>query len=170
MWPKTSPQNQKNKNLKPAFTNQACCCSVAKSCPTLWDLMDCSTPGFPVLHYLPEFAQTQVHWVNDAIQPSYPIAPFFCPQSFPVLGLIQWVGSSHLFPGLHQFHCLLMLSLFCPFFITLLSSSCLLFNLMCSHYNFSRVLYSPQMWHITKTKNFWAKKKKPYNAQHQKTI
>ena len=37
-----------------------CCCSVAKSCPTLCDLMDCSTPGFPVLHYLLEFAQTHV--------------------------------------------------------------------------------------------------------------
>ena len=38
-----------------------CCCSVAKSCPTLCDPMDCSTPGLPVLHYLPEFAQTHVH-------------------------------------------------------------------------------------------------------------
>ena len=36
--------------------------------------MDCSTPGFPVLHYLPEFAQTHVHWVNDAIQPSHPLS------------------------------------------------------------------------------------------------
>ena len=52
---------------------------------TLWDPMDCSTPGFPVLHYLPEFAQTQVHWVNDAIQPSSSVIPFsFCPQSFSV--------------------------------------------------------------------------------------
>ena len=37
------------------------CCSVAQSCPTLCDPMDCSTPGFPVLHYLPEFAQVYVH-------------------------------------------------------------------------------------------------------------
>ena len=44
-----------------------CCCSVTKSCPTLCDPMDCSTPGFPALHYLPEFAQTHVHWVNDVI-------------------------------------------------------------------------------------------------------
>ena len=44
-----------------------CCCSVAKSCPTLCDPMDCSTPGFPIFHYLPEFAQTHVHWVIDAI-------------------------------------------------------------------------------------------------------
>ena len=38
-----------------------CCCSVAKLCPTLSNLMDCNTPGFPVLHYLLEFAQTYVH-------------------------------------------------------------------------------------------------------------
>ena len=49
------------------------------------NLMDCSTPGFPVLHYLPEFAQVHVHWVNDAIQPSH--LPFSsCPQSFPESG------------------------------------------------------------------------------------
>ena len=50
-------------------------CSVAKSCPTLWDPRDCCTPGFPVLHYLPEFDQTHVHWVDDAIQPSHPLSP-----------------------------------------------------------------------------------------------
>ena len=48
------------------------------------------TPGFPGLHYLPEFAQTHVHRVNDAIQPSHPVTPFSsCHQSF------QWVGSPH---------------------------------------------------------------------------
>ena len=41
----------------------------------LCDPMDCSMPGFPVLHYLPKFAQTQVHWVRDAIQPSHPLSP-----------------------------------------------------------------------------------------------
>ena len=45
-----------------------CCCSVTQSCLTLWDPMDCSMPGFPVLHYLPELAQTHVHWVSDATQ------------------------------------------------------------------------------------------------------
>ena len=50
------------------------CCSVAQSCPTLCNPMDCSTPGFPVLHNLPEFAQTPVHWVSDAIQPSHPLS------------------------------------------------------------------------------------------------
>ena len=51
-----------------------CChCSVAKSCTTLFDPMDCNIPGFPVLHCLLEFAQTYVHWVSDAIQPSHPL-------------------------------------------------------------------------------------------------
>ena len=59
--------------------------------------MDCSMPGFPVHHYLPEFAQTQIHWVDDAIQPSHPSSP----ASPPALnlsqhqGLFQWVGSLH---------------------------------------------------------------------------
>ena len=48
--------------------------SVTKSCQTICDLMNCSTSSFPVLHYLPEFAQTHVHWVSDAIQPSYPLS------------------------------------------------------------------------------------------------
>ena len=44
-------------------TLKAGCCSVAQSCPTLWDPMDCSTPGIPVHHHFPEFAQTHAHWV-----------------------------------------------------------------------------------------------------------
>ena len=47
--------------------------SVAQSCTTLCDLMNRSTPGFPVHHQLPEFTQTHVHWVGDAIQPSHPL-------------------------------------------------------------------------------------------------
>ena len=53
----------------------SCCCSVAKSYLTLCDPVDCSTPGFPVLHYLLEFAQAHVYWVSDAVQPSYPLLP-----------------------------------------------------------------------------------------------
>ena len=49
------------------------CYSVTQSCLTLCDSMDCSTPGFPVLHQLPELAQTHVHWVGDAIKPSHPL-------------------------------------------------------------------------------------------------
>ena len=46
--------------------------SVAQLCPTFWDSMDCSMPGLPIHHQLPEFTQTHVHWVSDAIQPSDP--------------------------------------------------------------------------------------------------
>ena len=47
--------------------------SVTQSCLTLCVPMDCSTPGFSVLHHLPQLAQTHVSWVDDAIQPSYPL-------------------------------------------------------------------------------------------------
>ena len=46
---------------------------VSQSCLTLCDPMDCSTPGFPVHHQLPEFAQIHVHQVSDSIQPSHPL-------------------------------------------------------------------------------------------------
>ena len=48
--------------------------SVPQSCPTLFDPMNCSTPGLPVHHQLPEFTQTHVHQVGDAIQPSHPLS------------------------------------------------------------------------------------------------
>ena len=58
--------------------------SVAQLCPTLCDPMDCSTPGLPVYHQFPEFTQTYVHWIGDAIQPSYLCCPFLLPPSiFP---------------------------------------------------------------------------------------
>ena len=66
-----------------------CCCSVAQLCQTLCDPMDCSTPGFPVLHHLPELDQTHVHWVGDAIQPSHSVIPFSCLQYFPASGYFQ---------------------------------------------------------------------------------
>ena len=70
---------------------------VAQSCPTLCNLMGCSTPGLPVHHQLPEFTQTHVHWVSDAIQPSHPLlSP--SPPTFSLSqhqGLFQWVSSSH---------------------------------------------------------------------------
>ena len=62
---------------------------VTQLCPTLWDRMDCSTPGLPVHHQLPEFTQTHVHWVGDAIQldermPSHPLSsPLLPPSVFP---------------------------------------------------------------------------------------
>ena len=72
-------------------------CSVAPSCLTFYDPMDCSTPGFPVLHHLPELAQTHVHWVNDAIQPSHPLSPSSPPALNPSQhqGLFQGVSSPH---------------------------------------------------------------------------
>ena len=72
------------------------CCSVVKSCPTLCNSMDCSTPGFPVLHHLLEFAQTHVHGVGDAIPPSHPLSPSSSALNLSHhQGLSQWVGSSH---------------------------------------------------------------------------
>ena len=71
--------------------------SVAQSCPTLCDPMDCSTPGLPVHHQLPEFTQTHVHWVSDAIQPSHPLSSP-SPPAFNLSqhrGLFKWVSSSH---------------------------------------------------------------------------
>ena len=61
--------------------------SVTQLCPTLWEPMDCSTPGLPVHCQLPELTQTHVHRVGDAIQPSSSVIPFSsCPQSFPESG------------------------------------------------------------------------------------
>ena len=73
------------------------CCSFTQLCPTLCSPMDCSMPGFPVLHYLPEFAQTRVHWVNDTIQPSHllssPSAHAF--NFSQQQDLFQWISSLH---------------------------------------------------------------------------
>ena len=59
--------------------------------------MDCSTPGFPVHHQLPEHTQTHVHWVADAIQPSHPLLSPFPPafNLFQLQGLFKWVSSLH---------------------------------------------------------------------------
>ena len=71
--------------------------SVTQSCPTLCNPMDCSSPGFPVHQQLLEFAQTPVHRVSDAIQPSHPLlSP--SPPDFNLSqhqDLFQWVSSSH---------------------------------------------------------------------------
>ena len=71
--------------------------SVTQSCLTLCDPMNHSTPGLPVHHQLPESAQTHVHWVSDAIQPSHPLS-FPSPSAFNFSqhqGLFKWVSSSH---------------------------------------------------------------------------
>ena len=70
--------------------------SVTQSCPTLCNPTDCTIPGFPVHHQLPEFTQIHVHWVGDAIQPSHLLSS----PSPPALnlsqhqGLFKWVSSS----------------------------------------------------------------------------
>ena len=82
----------------PSLSALCCyCCSVAKPCPTLCNPMDCSTPGSPVLYYLPEFAQTHVHWVGDAILPSHPLSPpsLSAFNFFQHQGFFQWVSSLH---------------------------------------------------------------------------
>ena len=71
---------------------------VSQSCPTLCDPMNCSTPGLPVYHQLPEFTQTHVYRVSDAIQPSHPrLSPFQslpASESFPMSQLFAWGGQS----------------------------------------------------------------------------
>ena len=71
--------------------------SVAQSCLTLCNPMNCSTPGLPVHHQLMVFTQTHAHQVNDAIQPSHPLSSPSPPASNPSQhqSLFQWVNSSH---------------------------------------------------------------------------
>ena len=79
--------------------------SVAQSCPTLCDPMNCSTPDLPVHHQLPEFTQTHIHRVGDAIQPSHPLSSPFPPALNPSQhqSLFQWVNSSHEVPKVLEF-------------------------------------------------------------------
>ena len=71
--------------------------SVSQSCLTLCEPMNCSMPGLPVHHLLPEFTQTHVHWVGDAIQPSHPLSSPSppAPNLSQHQSLFQWVNSSH---------------------------------------------------------------------------
>ena len=71
--------------------------SVAQSCPTRCDPMNRSMPGLPVHHQLPEFTQTHVHWVGDAVQPSHPLSSPSPPALNPSQhqSLFQWVNSSY---------------------------------------------------------------------------
>ena len=69
--------------------------SVPQSCLTLCDPMNCNMPGLPVYHQLPEFTQTHVHWVSDAIQPSHPLLspPPPAHNLSQNQGLFKWVSS-----------------------------------------------------------------------------
>ena len=75
----------------------SCCSLVAQSHPTICGSMDCSMPGFPVLHYLPELAWPPVHWINDAFQPSHLSFP-----SPPAFNLSQYQGLFQCVISLHQ--------------------------------------------------------------------
>ena len=87
------PVNQLFNTLR---CGSCCCCLVAQLCSILCHPVDCSTPGLPVLHYLPELAQTHLHWIGDDIQPSHPLSsPFPAFNLSQRHGLFQWVGSSH---------------------------------------------------------------------------
>ena len=89
-----------------SFTGLCFCCtmrwiscqfsSVAQSCSTLCDPMDAARQGLPVHHQLPEFTQTHIHWVGDAIQPSHPLSSLLpLPSIFPSIGVFsKWVSSS----------------------------------------------------------------------------
>ena len=85
---------KKTHSISPAFQSVS---SIAQSCPTLCNPMDCSTPDFPVHHQLLEPTQNHVHRVGDAIQPSHPLlSP--SPPTFSLSqhqGLFQWISSSH---------------------------------------------------------------------------
>ena len=65
--------NEKSLRMSSLSTCDKWFSSIAQSCPTLCNPMDCSTPGLPLHHQIPEFIQTHVHWVGDAIQPSHPL-------------------------------------------------------------------------------------------------
>ena len=84
-------QNKSRRKRKAQFS------SVAQSCLTLCNPVDCSTPGLPVHHQLWKFTRTHVHRVSDAIQPSHPLSST-SPTTFNLSqhqGLFQWVSSSH---------------------------------------------------------------------------
>ena len=80
-------KNQSNKPTQQLYFNASWASvqfsSVTQSCLTLYNPINCSTPGLPVHHQLPEFTQTHVHRVSDAIQPSYPLSSPFPPAPNP---------------------------------------------------------------------------------------
>ena len=86
-------------------TQKAQFSSVAQSCPTLCDPMNCSTPGLHVHHQLPELTQTHAHRVGDTIQPSHPLSspPPPAPNPCQHQGLFQWVNSLHEVPKVLEF-------------------------------------------------------------------
>ena len=110
--PRVCTTEQQNITWRLKCLRCCCCCSVAHLCLTLCNPLDCSMPGFPVLHHLLEFAQTPILWFGDAIQPSHPLLPPSPPalifpqhQSFPMRFLFgirwpkYWSFSFHISPS-----------------------------------------------------------------------
>ena len=87
----SSSSSSSRVKLRVHLLHEAMLSSAAQSCPTLCDPMDRSTPGLPVHHQLPELAQTHVHRVSDAIQPSHPLLS----PSPPTFNLSQHQGLSN---------------------------------------------------------------------------
>ena len=96
-------KNQTSRNVKSSgpwetslWTKLVQFISVAQLCPALCNPMKRSTPGLPVHHHLPEFTQTHVHRVSDAIQPSHPLSSSFLPAPNPSQhkSLFQWVNKA----------------------------------------------------------------------------
>ena len=112
--------------------------------------MDCSAPGFPVLHHFPEFAQTHVHWVSDTIQPSHPPSSPFPPAfSLPQhQSLFQWVSS------LHQVAKVLEKLVSCKYFICWDGVALRDFWTLCSPFLRWRTLRSAFDW-ILKSEFIW---------------
>ena len=99
IYPTGMPMDQRPVRLEPSLwvLTLVQFSSVTQTCPTLCDPIECSTPGFPVHHQLPELTQTHVSWVGDAIQPSHPLSSP-SPPAFNLSrhqGLFHWVNSSH---------------------------------------------------------------------------
>ena len=99
-------QESSRKNISVQFS------SVTQSCPALCDPMNCTMPGLPVHHQLPEFTQTHMHWVGDAIYPCHPLLSPSLPAPNPSQhqNLFQWVSSSHQWPKYWSFSFIISLS------------------------------------------------------------
>jgi len=93
---KKTAMMEKKKHLTCLYSWMNQFSSVTQSCPSLCNPMNCSTLGLPVHHQLPEFTQTQVHRVSDAIQPSHPLSSPSPPAPNPSQhqSLFQWVNSN----------------------------------------------------------------------------
>ena len=172
VWSGKLSQTDKHINI---YVKWCCCCSVTQSCPTLYNPMDCSTPGFLILHHPLELAQTHIHWVRDAIQPSHSVkenrclswsiasylqqhwyCPFFCWflltwQLFDLLWILLWIGSS--FPFAYFMMDDVFSSYRLEWGLDLLWISILWFIYVATIKIFSSLLlvFSPWSWYFTKS-------------------